>query len=63
MKLVGSILKVVKNFKTEMEAIQFLIKQRMGRDSGKVQCDFSCNKRVFFHKIMGNLKEYFVVQM
>lgn len=37
MKSVGNILKVVKNFKTEMEAIQFFMKQRW---NGKVECPF-----------------------
>ncbi len=37
MKSVSNILKVVKNFKTEMEAIQFFIKQRW---NGKVECPF-----------------------
>jgi transposase-like protein len=37
MKSVSNILKVVKNFKTENEAIQFFIKQRW---NGKVECPF-----------------------
>ena len=37
MKSVSNILKVVKNFKTEMEAIQFFIKQRW---NGKIECPF-----------------------
>ena len=37
MKSVGNLLKVVKNFKTEMEAIQFFMKQRW---NGKVECPF-----------------------
>lgn len=37
MKSVSNILKVVKNFKTEMEAIQFFIKQRW---ENKVECPF-----------------------